>query len=153
PTSRRALAFGALVGLTFLTNLYYFVFLLIACGVVGAWRWRVTLRRETALRLAQAGAVAALVTAPLLVAMARELVVFHSLDPVRNWAGANDYSANFLSWVTPSTAQRAWGTTFSRVNFLWTGGERLAFAGFTILLLAAVGVFRGAQGRRSLWIS
>src|SRR5438067_7741105 len=101
PTRRRALAFGALVGLTFLTNLYYFVFLLIACGVVGAWRWRVTLRRDTALRLAQAGAVAGLVTAPLLVAMARELVVFHSLDPVRNWAGANDYSANLLSWIAP----------------------------------------------------
>jgi hypothetical protein len=152
PTRKRAVIFGAVVGATFLTNLYYFVFLLIACGVVAAWRWRQTLRREMAVRLVQAGAVAAVVALPLVIPMARELFVYHSLDPVRNWAGANDYSADLLSWVTPSTAQRVWGTTFSRVNFLWTGGERLAFPGFTILLLAAVGVFRGARGRRGLWI-
>ena len=56
----------------------------------------------------------------------------------RNWAGANDYSANLLSWVTPSSVQRVWGTHFDRVNGLWTGGERLAFSGFTVLLLAAI---------------
>src|SRR5438105_1880515 len=63
PNRRRALAFGALVGLTFLTNLYYFVFLLIACAVVAAWRWRDTLRREMALRFAQAGGLAAVLAA------------------------------------------------------------------------------------------
>jgi len=152
-TRRRALIFGAVVGATFLTNLYYFVFLLIACGVVAAWRWRQTLRRDMAVRLAQAGAVAAVVATPLVIPMARELFVYHSLDPVRNWAGANDYSANLLSWVTPSTAQRVWGSTFTRVNFRWTGGERLAFPGFTIMLLAAVGVFRGVRGRRAMWIA
>ena len=149
---RRAVAFGAVVGLTFLTNLYYFVFLLIAAGVVAAWRWRVTLRRETALRLAQAGAVAALVASPLLVAMARELVVFHSLDPVRDWAGADNYSANLLSWVTPSEVQRIWGGLFTHLNRRWTGGERLAFPGFTIMVLAAVGTFWGARKRRGLWV-
>src|SRR5438309_9218306 len=76
---RRALVFGAVVGVTFLTDLYYFVFLLIACGVVAAWHWRATLRREMALRLAEAGAAAAVVSAPLVIAMARELAVFHSL--------------------------------------------------------------------------
>ena len=153
PTRRRALAFGAVVGLTFLTNLYYFVFLLIACAVVGAWRWRVTLRREMALRLAQAGAMAALVAAPLLVAMARELVVFHSLDPVRDWAGADNYSANLLSWVTPSSVERVWGNLFGHLNDRWTGGERLAFPGFTIFALAAVGTVWGARKRRGLWVA
>ena len=150
---RRALIFGAVVGATFLTNLYYFVFLLIACGVIAAWRWRQTLRREMALRLAQAGAMAAVVAAPLIVVMARELLVFQSLDPVRDWAGADNYSANFLSWVTPSSAQRIWGTTFEYVNSRWTGGERLAFPGFVVLALAALGVYRGTRGKRGLWIS
>jgi hypothetical protein len=43
---RRALALGAVAGLTFLTNLYYFVFLLIACAVLAAWQWRRTFRRK-----------------------------------------------------------------------------------------------------------
>ena len=154
PTRRRAVAFGVVTGLTFLTNLYYFVFLLIAAAVVAAWRWRTTLQREMALRLAQAGAVAGLIAAPLLVAMARELVVFHSLDPVRDWAGADNYSANFLSWVTPSEVQRVWGDLFHHVNQRWTGGERLAFPGFTIMVLAAVGTFwAGARKRRGVWIA
>jgi hypothetical protein len=148
---RRALAFGAVAGLTFLTNLYYFVFLLIAAAVVAAWHWRRTLSRDMALRLAQAGAVAAVIAAPLLVVMARELLVFHSLDPVRDWAGADNYSANFLSWVTPASVQRMWGTHFTHINNRWTGGERMAFPGYTILLLAAAGVVWGGRRRRGLW--
>jgi Dolichyl-phosphate-mannose-protein mannosyltransferase len=164
PTRRRALVFGAVVGATFLTDLYYFVFLLIAAAVVAAWRWRETLRREMAVRFAQAGAVAAVVGAPLMIAMVRELAVFHSLDPVRDWAGADNYSANFLSWITPSIDQRIWGTTFLHVNNLWTGGERMAFPGFTIMLLAAAGALWGGrkrsggspaspEARRGLWIA
>jgi hypothetical protein len=150
---RRALAFGAVAGITFLTNLYYFVFLLIAAAVVAAWRWRRTLSREMALRFTQAGAVAGLIAAPLLIVMARELVVFHSLDPVRDWAGANDYSANLWSWFTPSVAQRLWGARFAHVNALWTGGERTAFPGFTVLVLAAAGAIWGARRRRGLWVA
>ncbi|HYT39039.1 MAG TPA: hypothetical protein VEN99_05990 [Acidimicrobiia bacterium] len=153
PSRRRALMFGAVVGLTFLTNLYYFVFLLIACAVVAAWRWRSTVTREMAVRLAQAGAVAGVIAVPLLVPMARELVVFHSLDPVRDWAGADNYSANFLSWLTPASVERVWGTHFTHINDRWTGGERMAFPGYTILLLAAAGAVRGGRRRRGLWIT
>jgi len=153
PTRKRALAVGAVLGLTFLTSLTYFVFLLIACAVIAAWRWRLTLRREMAVRLVQAGAVAAVIALPLAVVMARELLVFHSLDPVRDWAGADNYSANFLSWITPSSAQRIWGTTFEHVNSRWTGGERLAFPGFVIMVLAAIGVVRAGRSRRGLWIA
>ncbi|MDQ1515484.1 MAG: hypothetical protein QOE80_1314 [Actinomycetota bacterium] len=149
PSSRRALVFGAVAGLAFLTNLYYFVFLLIACAVVAAWRWRQTFRRETLLRLAQAGAVAAVVAAPLIVVMARELVVFHSLDPVRDWAGADNYSADLYSWVTPSVAQRLWRIRAFHDDTLWTGGERTAFPGFTIWLLAAAGAVWGWRHRRA----
>ena len=139
PTRRRAVIFGAVIGLTLLTNLYYFVFLLIACGVVAAWRWRETLRRETAVRLAQAAGVAALVGGPLLVFMARDLLVSHSLDPIHDWGHADNYSANLWSWVTPSTVQRLWGNHFHHVDTMWTGGERTAFPGFVILGLAVAG--------------
>src|SRR5438105_13153108 len=108
PNRRRALAFGALVGLTFLTNLYYFVFLLIACAVVAAWRWRDTLRREMALRFAQAGGLAAVLAAPLVIVMARALVVVHSLAPGRHWPGADNHSADLWPWLTPSVVRRLW---------------------------------------------
>jgi hypothetical protein len=153
PTRRRALAFGAVVAAAFLIDLYYFVFLVIAVAVVAAWRWRETGRREMALRLAQAAAAATVISAPLWIAMVRELAVFHSLDPVRNWAGADNYSANFLSWITPSRDQRVWGTLFVHLNDLWTGGEHLAFPGFTILVLAAAGAVWGRRRRRGLWIA
>jgi hypothetical protein len=153
PNRRRAAIFGAVVGLTLLTNLYYFVFLLIACGVIAAWRWRETLQREMAVRLGQAAALAAVVGAPLMIPMARELLVFHSLDPVRNWAGANDYSANLWSWVTPSTVARVWGDRFAHVNAMWTGGERTAFPGFVILGLAAAGAVWAGRRRSGLWVA
>ena len=107
--------FGAVLGLTFLTNLSYFVFLLIACAVVAAWRWRETFRRDRP-RFAQAAATAALVGAPLLIPMARELVVFHSLDLLGNWANANDYSADLYSWVTPVGASALWGSAFDATS-------------------------------------
>ncbi|MGH9008849.1 MAG: hypothetical protein ACRDYF_03275 [Acidimicrobiia bacterium] len=145
---RRALAFGAVVGLTLLTSITYFLFLLMACAVVAAWRWRETLRRETLARFAQAGAVTAVVGAPLLIVMAQDLLNFHTLDRIRNWGHADNYSANLWSWVTPSSVQRLWGDRFLHVNNLWTGGERTAFAGFTILALAVVGVIWAGRRRR-----
>jgi hypothetical protein len=80
--------------------------------------------------------------------MARELLVFHSLDPIRDWGGSNDWSANLFSWVTPSDVQRLWGNRFAHVNAMWTGGERTAFTGFTVLALAAVGAAWGWRHRR-----
>ena len=148
---RRALVFGAVVGLTLLTSLTYFVFLLIASAVVAAWRWRETFRRETALRYLQAGAAAAVVGAPLLLVMAHDLLTVHTLDPIRDWGHADNYSANLWSWVTPSAIQRVWGERFTHVDTMWTGGERTAFAGFTVLALAAVGAVWGM--RRGLWLA
>ncbi|HEV3495450.1 MAG TPA: hypothetical protein VHA34_03765, partial [Actinomycetes bacterium] len=155
PTLRRALVFGAVVGLTVLTSLTYFVFLLLACGIVAIWRWRETLRRETVVRLAQAGAVAAAVSAPLLIAMAQDLVSFHTLDRIRDWGHADNYSANLWSWVTPSAVQRLWGDRFLHVNEAWTGGERTAFAGFTVLVLAVVGAVWAVRRRRGcgVWVA
>jgi uncharacterized protein DUF6541 len=152
-TRGRAVAFGAVVGLTLLTSITYFIFLLMACAVVSAWRWRETLRRETVARLAQAGAVAAVVGAPLLIVMAQDLVTFHTLDRIRDWGYADNYSANLWSWVTPSSAQRLWGDRFTHVNNLWTGGERTAFAGFTILALAVMGAIWAGRRRRGLWLA
>ena len=163
PTRKRAAVFGAVAGCTLLTSLTYFIFLVIACAVVAVWRWRTTLRRETVARLAEAGAVAAVVGAPLLIVMAQDLLSFHTLDRIRDWGHADNYSANLWSWVTPSSVQRLWGERFTHVNRVWTGGERTAFAGFTILALAGLGTLsagrrrRGAtEGRvprRGLWVA
>jgi hypothetical protein len=43
--------------------------------------------------------------------------------------------------------------TFEHVNSRWTGGERLAFPGFVVMGLAAIGAFRAGRGRRGLWIA
>src|SRR5581483_10412726 len=145
PTRGRALAYGAVVGLTFLTDSYYFVFLLIASAVVAAWQWRETLRREAA-------ATAAVVAAPLLAAMLREIVVFHSLDPLTNWAGADSYSSDLLSWVTPAVQQRIWAPHVARWA-LATGGERLAFPGTVVFLLVVYAVVRGHARRHGLWLA
>ena len=145
---RRALVFGGVVGLTLLTSLTYFLFLLMACAVVAAWRWRDTFRREMALRLAQAAALAAVVGAPLLIVMAQDLLSFHTLDRIRDWGHADNYSANLWSWVTPSSVQRLWGDRFVHVNNMWTGGERTAFAGFTILVLAVMAGILAVRRRR-----
>ena len=148
PTRRRALIFGGVVGLTLLTSLTYFLFLLMACAVVAAWRWRDTMRGEVVLRLAQAGALAAVVGAPLLIVMAQDLLSFHTLDRIRDWGHADNYSANLWSCVTPSSVQRLWGDRFIHVNIMWTGGERTAFAGFTILALAVIGAIWAGRRRR-----
>ena len=153
PTRRRALVFGAVVGLALLTSITYFLFLLMACAVVAAWRWRETGQRETAIRLAQAGALTAVIGAPLLVVMAQDLLSFHTLDRIRDWGHADNYSANLWSWVTPSSVQRVWGDRFLHVNNLWTGGERTAFAGFTILALAVVGAIWAGRRCRGLWVA
>lgn len=148
PTRRRALVFGGVVGATLLTSITYFLFLLMACAVVAAWHWRETLRREMAVRLAQAGALAVAIGAPLLIVMAQDLLSFHTLDRIRDWGYADNYSANLWSWVTPSSVQRMWGDRFLHVNNMWTGGERTAFAGFTILALAVIGTIWAVRGWR-----
>jgi hypothetical protein len=148
PSRRRTWAFGTVVGFTLLTSLTYFILLLIACAVMAAWRWRETLRRGMVIRLTQAGAVAAVVGAPLLIVMVQDLLTFHTLDRIRDWGHADNYSANLWSWVTPSSVQRVWGGRFLHVNTMWTGGEGTAFAGFSILALAAVGALWAGRRRQ-----
>ena len=152
PTRRRALVFGAVVGLTFLTDLYYTVFLLLAALVVCAWHWRRTATREMGLRLAQSALAAGVVALPLAVAMFREAFVLHALDPPNGFAGADVYSSDLLSWVTPSAVQRIPGSVFAAVDREVTGGERLAFPGFAVLVLATAGAILGARRRRGVWV-
>lgn len=153
PGRRRAVVFGAVLGLTFLTDLYYTVFLLIAAAVVAAWRWRETITRPVASHLAQSGAVAALVGLPLLVAMVRELVVLRTLDPPADWANSDSYSAGVLSWAVPSVFQRVWGDAFGGLDPTLVSAERLAFPGFVILALVLGGVARRLVAPRSLWVA
>ncbi len=151
PTRRRAVIFGVVAGLTFLTDLSYTVFLLIAAAVVAVCQWRRTATREMLGRLAQSGLVAGLVGLPLLGSMVHELVVHDYLDPIPGWGSAQNYSSDLLSWVTPSALQRVWGDTFLARDVHITGGERLAFPGFAVLGLAVVGAVVAFRQRRALW--
>jgi hypothetical protein len=105
-----------------------------------------------ALRLAQSALAAGVVGLPLLVAMFREAVVLHSLDPLNGFGGADVYSSDVLSWVTPSAVQRIPGSVFAALDRQVTGGERLAFPGFAVLLLASAGAILGARRRRGVWV-
>lgn len=113
PTHGRALTLGAVCGLTLWTDEYYTAFLGLAALVVAAWRWRETRTRLIAVRLAQAVAVAALITSLLLIEMLLELRA-HEVDRPAGWFGAPDLSADALSWFVPSATQPLWGGHFSR---------------------------------------
>lgn len=153
PTRRRAGVYGLVLGLTFLTDLSYTLFLLIGLVVVAAWRWRETLRDHMPVRLAEAGIVAALVASPLLLAMAVDLVAYDWLDPLPGWGGAQGYSADVLSWVTPSRYHPLWGGAFTELYETATGGERLAFPGYAVLALALGGAVAGARRTRGVWVA
>jgi hypothetical protein len=152
PTFGRAAVYGTLVGFAFLTDLYYTVFLLLGSAVVAAWHWRRLLTREVALRLAQAGGVALMVGLPLFLSMLREIRA-GNLDRLTNWANADNYNSDLLSWVVPSDHQRLWSGRVAHINAMTTGGERLAFPGYVVLALALAGAVWGWRRRRGLWVT
>jgi hypothetical protein len=83
--------------------------------------------------------------------MVRDLAQ-HELSPIPGLGGAESYSADLLSWVTPPGYHRIWGRTFAHLNATVTGGERMTFPGFAVLALAGLGavlVWRRAR----LWVA
>ena len=141
PSRARAVAFGIVVGLTFLTDFYYTVFLLLGAGVLvlfssagrrvpTALRWR---------RLAQAAAVASVVALPLLVPMIHGLTS-GELDPLQGWGGADIRSADLISWVFPWEHHALWGSAVTRVReALPARGEGVVYPGLVVLGLAVAG--------------
>lgn len=150
PTRRRALVLGGLLGAAFLTDLTLTVFLGMAAAIVMVWQRHRISNKEVAIGLAQAAAVGAVISLPLLVSMAMA-VARGELDPLPGWAGAHIYSSDLLSWVVPPTWNRLWGSRFTGVD---AGDiESLAYPGLVVLLLALVGAcFLIRRRAQTVWI-
>lgn len=153
PTRARGIAFGAMVGVSFLTDLSLTLFLLLAVVVIAAWRWRHTCSRPMAVRLAQAAAVATVLGFPLLVAMATSLRSGELDSPQGGWGGASIHSSDVLSWVLPSAGHRWWGQQVAPLTERFGGGEHLAYPGLLILVLGVLGATVAVRSRRTEWIA
>ena len=150
PTRGRAAALGAVVGLTFLTDFYYTVFLLLGLAVVLAAR-RDQLSAAVARRLAEGAAVAAVVALPLLVPMLGALRA-GELDPLPGWGGADLWSADAVSWFLPWEAHPLWGSAVEDVRLrLRARGEGVVYPGLVVLGLAVAGRELGDRARRRGW--
>ena len=151
PTRLRALATGLALAACVWTDLYYTFFLLFAWALIVVWHLRATMRRQFLAKAAEAAGYAAVLSAPMVYELVRELVKFNELDRLRNWGQAELYSADLLSWVVPPHTHPWWGATFANINERVSGGDRMAFPGFVILALAIVGAVWGGSRRRHLW--
>jgi hypothetical protein len=150
PTWPRALALGAMAAVLFLTDLTFFVFWLGAALVLAAWRWRETLRRAFLARLAAGGAVAGVLSAPLLLPMYSDLR-HAELDRLRGWGGAHEHSADLLGYITPSTQHPLWGGLFHGVKGTVFGLEEYPYAGLLVLGLAVFALVR-LRARTGPWL-
>lgn len=153
PSRGRAAVLGLVVGLTFLTDFYLTVFLLLAVVVVGVARrsdlpWPLLGRR-----LGEAGVIAAVVSLPLLVPMVQGLQA-GELDALPGWGGADVFSADLISWVVPPERHPWWGSAVEDVRRnLPARGEGLAYPGLVVLVLAVAGRELGDRDRRRGWVA
>lgn len=143
----RAPALGLVVGLTVLTDYTLATFLVLAVVVVALCRWRATFTRTVVVRLTQAAGVAAVVSAPLLVFVLRDV---HEGEVARlpGWGGADVLSADLLSWISPPAVHPWWGSHFTRLS----AGESTVYPGIAILVLGIVGAVIVRHHRR-IWVS
>lgn len=150
-TRRRAAWVGLLVGLTFLTDFYYTVFLLLSLTVIGVSRRR-RFDGDTVRRLAEAAVVATVVALPLLVAMVSALRA-GELDQLPGWGGADVYAADVVAWVLPPARHPWWGSSVARAQgALPARGEGLAYPGLLVLGLAVGGRELHDRARRG-WVA
>lgn len=152
PTRKRALGLGLVVVATLYTDLYYTFFLALALLIVAVWDWRRTFSRKVGVRLVQALVLVALVSSPLLWAMADNAAAGW-VEPLRGWGGAPDYSANLISWVTPYYRHPVWGQAFYETNRIYIKGEGVAFGGWLAPLLGLVGAIVARRRQRRLWVA
>ncbi len=151
PTKGRAAFLGAVLALTGWSDGYYSVFLGFGVLIVVAWRWRETIRPEIASRLGVAVAVAVLLSAPLLGAMANDLRR-GELDPIPGWGGADAYSADLMSWITPPRNRRVLPDLMTSVDPILFQGERTIFPTWTLMAAGLAGAVWGARRRRGMWL-
>lgn len=150
PTWRRATVLGVLAGVVFLTDLTLFVFWLLATLLIALWR-----RRETVQifgKLSGAGLITAALSAPVALPMLMDLRN-HELDPLPQFGGANDHSADLIGFFTPSTLHPFWGGLFDTTHPNVFGLEEYPYAGILILALALLVVLtRRRHGPVGPWL-
>lgn len=150
PTRGRAAALGAVVGLTFLTDFYLTVFLLLGIVVLLLAR-RDLVSVAVVRRLAEGALVAAVIALPLLVAMVDALRA-GELDPLPGWGGADLWSADLVSWFLPWEKHPLWGGVVEEARLgLRARGEGVVYPGLIVLGLAVAGRELGDRERRRGW--
>ena len=152
PTRRRAVWLGVVVGLTFLTDFYLTVFLLVGLGVLTLVR-RGEVDKRRIIRLAQAAAVAAIVALPVLIVMLSALRA-GELDALPGWGGADVFSADVVSWLVPPERHPWWGSAFAGIRHgLPARGEGIAYPGLVVLALAIGGRELHNRSLRRSWVA
>ena len=150
PTGKRAAVLGLFAGIAFLTDLTLFVFWLGAAVLIALWR-----RKETAelvSKLAGAALVTTLISAPLALPMLMDLRN-HELDPLPQFGGAQEHSADLVGFIVPTVLHPWWGGLFKSTDPAVFGLEEYPFAGLLILGLAlAVPLTRRRFGPIGPWL-
>jgi len=149
PTPLRAIAFGSLLGLTYVNDVTYGVILVILVPLLllprSCWK-KIGLRSYGIVAVASA-----VVAGPLLAAQVASILRDGGGRTVGD-SGVERYSSDLLSWVVPPSWHPLWGfpldTRFGPIN----GGEPLAFVGLTLAVLSLVAVWRRFPSR-SAWIA
>lgn len=150
PTWKRAGVLGVLAGVVFLTDLTLFVFWLLASLLIALWRRRETM--QIVAKLSGAGAVAAVLSAPVALPMLMDLR-HRELDPLPQFGGANEHSADLLGFFTPSVLHPFWGGLFDSVHPNVFGLEEYPYAGIMVLTLALLAVLtRRRHGPVGPWL-
>ena len=152
PSRRRAGVLGLVLGLTFLTDAYYAVFLGLSIAVLCLLRLYDLRQGQTLARLGLVAGVAVLVAAPLLVPMA-QAVAAGELDPLPGWGGADVFSADLISWLVPPDRHPFWGHAVEGLrDRLPAGGEGIAYPGLVVIALALGGRYVADRAARRCWV-
>jgi len=139
PSRKRVVILGLLVAATFLTDLTYFVFWLGAAVLIALWRRRETLERWRPLVLS--GAIAGVAALPMALPMLMDLR-HNELDPLPQFGGAQEHSADLLGFVTPTSLHPLWGGLFDGLEGSVFGLEEYPYVGLALLALFVVALVR-----------
>jgi hypothetical protein len=144
-----------------LCDWYYVFYCLVLSAVVAGWVIVRGLRKPKARpvlpRLIAVAAIwlaTAIVLSPLLVPMVREAQATKYMVP--DPAQSRTLSADLLAYITPQGFHPLWGAWARKASagFTSTISEYTVFAGYTVLLLAAVGLLSRGRGRmKGLWLA
>ncbi len=158
PSWRRAVLVGGATLFAWLSNPYFGAMALVAVAVtlvVGVVMvWRANGARSMAARIGEAiGALAVIVLIPLAIiisatrGVAEQIVTRQEIELALYGARVSDY-------VTPVPGQQLWSGIFGSDSSTWPlaspGGERTAFLGWTVLIIALIGLALAWRMRHTL---